>query len=937
MNPKDTATQQFERKLLLLVANFLKELGAERALRSLSVDASIQQDLGIDSLGKVELISRINQQFKIQLPEQVVATAETIKDLLTAIMAANPAIRYKKNEFSPQISQSTIAFEQATNIVDLFYEYAEKTPDRPHIYFRQEDGFEHIISYSELCKRANAFAVGLQQKGIEYGSKVAIMLPTCEDFFTAFMGAFFAGCVPIAIYPPYQSHLIEEYVRRESKILQNAEAKVLITFDKADTLGKIIKSFVPCLQLVSQVKPLMIEGAFVKRTLINADDIALIQYTSGSTGNPKGIQLQHKHIMNNITAAYKRVSNCLTDSYVSWLPLYHDMGLASWLGMIIFGVPFTIMTPWAFLSRPENWLWAIHYHQATHSAGPNFSYELCIKKITPESIEGLDLSSWKVGFNGAEAVQANTIKNFYKKFAPYGLKQTVISPAYGLAESTVALTLPKTPRVPIIDKVKTDAFETHNRAVPATKDDKKYLEFVGVGEVIEGQEIRIVDDSNEVLPDRTIGSIQFRGTSAMLGYYNNPEATNAAFHDGWWDTGDYGYMVNKELYITGRKKDLIIKAGRNLVPEEIEDLANQVAGIRKGCTVAFGITDVFTATEKLVIVCETRETDKTKLKEMQQNVRTKVLGMKDIAADEVTLTHPGGVLKTSSGKLMRAATKKAYIDGVLTKKHHSVQWQIIKLGLSSAKSLLLSGIKGMAKVFYSTYLYVLVFLVMAPTWVLLWFLPHTTARAMLKCAAKLIMLLSFCRTCVLNKNTKAFDSSVIYIANHCSYIDAFVLLAYLPSNIIYVAKKELLKTPMIGSFIKKLKYLTVDRNNFNASIHDAEQIKQAIEKKRSIVIFPEGTFTASPGLRSFKLGAFKLAVDTATPLVPIAICGTRKVLRNNDKLFMPNKIKLTINTPIIPAGNSWNDVMAIKNLSRQIIAQDCGEPMLDVIVAGPET
>ena len=249
------------------------------------------------------------------------------------------------------------------------------------------------------------------------------------------------------------------------------------------------------------------------------------------------------------------------------------MGLiGAWLGSLYFGVPATILSPLFFLNRPERWLWAIHYYRGTISAGPNFAYELCARRISDETIQGLDLSSWRLALNGAENVYAKTLTRFTKKFAAYGFKPEALFPVYGLAESTVALSFPPLGRVPRIDKVIRETVENERHAVPATTTTKNWLEFVSCGKAIPGHALRIVDDNDQLLPERSVGNVQFQGPSSMQGYYRNPQETQAVHHQGWWDTGDLGYSADGELFITGRKKDIIIKAGRNLHAPELEDL-----------------------------------------------------------------------------------------------------------------------------------------------------------------------------------------------------------------------------------------------------------------------------------------------------------------------------------------------------------------------------
>lgn len=948
--------QHLEENLLKIVRDFIAEFKSERVLHAVNLNASLERDLGIDSLGRVELFLRIEKKFSTSLPQSLMAEAESVNDILTALKKSGPIKQEIQREFAEVLGSSELDPTAATSLVDVLIRYVAYNPKRPHIYLIDENGEENIIRYGELLDSAKKVAAGLISIGIKPRDTVAIMLPTGQDFFYAFFGVLLAGGVPVPIYPPLRADKIEEYAAREANILNNAEVRVLITFSQVETLGKLLRVFIRSLRAVTTTEILMLSKHHVPGLLFGIDDPALIQYTSGSTSDPKGVLLSHGNLLANIRSVGKAVNLGPKDVGVSWLPLYHDMGLiGAWFCSLYHGIPLTIMSPLTFLSRPDRWLWAIHYHRGTISAGPNFAYEFCVRKIKDEDIQGLDLSSWRLAFNGAEMINPKTMERFTKKFEPFGFKPEAFYPVYGLAENTVALTFPPLNRLPRVDVIKREPFELEQRAVPAAeespavsstnissaKDSKTNLEFVGCGMPIPDHEIRVVDENNHELEERRIGALQFFGPSAMQGYYRNPTATQAVKKDGWLDTGDFAYIAEGEVFITGRQKDIIIKAGRNLYPQEIEEVTELVHGVRKGCVVALGIDDPKLGTEKIVIIAETLETNS----KIRDSIIAKIIEHVSIAIglppDEVCLVPPRTVPKTSSGKLQRSASKQLYLQGKLSKKGLPVWMQFSKLFLKGAAVVTLQQFEKVWQFLYMGYIYVLLLFFLPVTWGSVLILPRKLAAHSVKILVRMFIGLSGSRLDVIGKErlTKKLptnvQSPVIYVANHASYVDPLFLIAVLPPDVVFVGKKEIRKWPIIRTAVKKLDYLTVDRLDFSKNIHDTTLIEKAINEGRSVVIFPEGTFTYATGLRPFKLGAFKLAVDTEATICPISIQGTRAMMRGDSLMLKPGKVKITLSPLIKAESKDWSEVTRLYAETRAEIAQHCGESSIDLILAGP--
>lgn len=921
--------QKIQTQIDLITYQFLSEQAQGREVLPLSKEASLEQQFGIDSLRKVELFRRIEKAFGIRFSDQVMAETDTLNDVAKAVLVAletAPSKKIKPIAVDISLEDLKVDLSKIYTLQETLVEYASKMPKRPHIYLRDELGNEEVITYGDLFDKACRIANGIKKAGIKLDETVAIMLPTSFEFFYSFFGVLLAGAIPVPIYPPFRMDRIEEYAIREVKILNNAQVRILITFSKAEILSKMLQTEVPSLKLVITAKTLLSHKSILPEVSGDSNRLALLQYTSGSTGDPKGILLRHKNIFANMMGIKKAIQITHTDKVVSWLPLYHDMGLMSWLNSLYFGMPITILSPLTFINHPEQWLWAIHYHRATLSAGPNFAYELCIKKIDEEAIDGLNLNSWRLAFNGAEAVNADTLKRFYHKFKRYGLKKETLFPVYGLAENTVALTFPDLNREARIDRIDRKLFEKEHHAKPTLK--KESLEFVSVGKCIADHKIRIVNDHYEILPERHVGHIQFCGPSAMAGYHNT-NATYAIYHDGWWDTGDLGYIAEGELFITGRKKDLIIKAGRNLYPEFIEEVVGNVPDIRKGCVIAFGVSDPEVGTEKMVIVAETKLIEKKRREKLLNEIIEKVSVSIGVPPDQIILVPPRSIPKTSSGKLQRLACKKAYLKNELVKKTNKPEWQMIKLFSKAMRHRISRFLNKLGRFFYSLYIW-LMLITIVPVWPIALVIPRNKAAHLIKAWARFLFKVIFCPIKMNNFQELGIREPVIYTANHASFADALALLSVLPVGTLFVGKKELLKVPIISSIMKKLGFVTVNRLDFMQNLKDTQDMKSLLKQKKSLLIFPEGTFSYARGLRAFKLGAFQLAVDTQTNICPVAIKNSRKFLRSGTFLFSPTTITITLCPLLQPKGKDWQTVIELQDETIKQIVKYCGEASMSL-------
>lgn len=968
-------TASVESQTLAAVRNLLVELGGARGLEELTARgpaAHLERELGLGSIERVELMLRLGDACGVRLPDRVVAEADTVQDLIDAIgreeseanqsvgatlrtpagsapaQSAGTAAASPRSATRPDLEDQ---IRKATTLTEIFRLRGLGEPGRMHIQLYEEDDKLVTITFGELFERASSVARELKSRGLAPGQTVAIMLPTCSEFFSTFAGILFAGGIPVPIYPPFRADRIAEYATRQSNILRNAEAQFLVTFRQAEGLARLLQPRVPSLREVlnaerlastpAPAEPSTNEWRPVRDLSYRAsdEDIAFLQYTSGSTGDPKGVILTHANLLANIRAIVSGIDIHDDDLCVSWLPLYHDMGLiGAWFVPLFTGIPLVVMSPLAFLSRPERWLRAIHRHRATISPAPNFAYELCVKKIADKDLEGLDLSSWRAATNGAEPVCAATLERFAARFAPYGFRREAQSPVYGLAEGTLAVAVPQMGTGYKVDRIERAAFESEGRAIPVAAGDGTALEFVFAGKPLPSVEVRLVDTEGHNVAERIEGRLWFRGPSATCGYYRHPEATRALMRDGdWLDSGDLAYWADGDLYITGRAKDVIIKAGRNIYPHEVEETVGRIAGVRPGCVVAFGAADARTGTERLVIAAEVRNVADSK--RIAGEISQAVSDALGIPPDLVEVLPPQSIPKTSSGKLRRSETQRLFLDGKLGKKQPVAWVQIAKLAAGGAASqgwsLLKRGLRSGVEILYGAYALTAFMAVLVPVWVLV-SLTHNRRRAarFTHVGARLMLFAAGVPVRIEGDEILgelAKSGPCIFAPNHSSYVDILVTMACLPSSARFVAKAEVPDMPLVGRLCERSGQFTFDRNDPQARIKQAQEVNAALERGESVVIYPEGTFTSVAGIRPFQLGAFKAAVDTHRPICPVSVRGARQILRDKTVMPRPGRITVTfgplINSDPAAAGD-WHEIVRLRDATRNLIAHNVKEPLL---------
>ncbi|MGO9522424.1 AMP-binding protein [Mycobacterium sp.] len=912
--------------VLELVRGLVAEVHPHASRLTVSLDSSFE-DLGIGSLELVELLLRVQDAFGVTLPSGLLARAETPRDLLQAVTRSPARLSEDIGVVSPPATAAgSRAPAAASTLIDALDWHVGATPERTHIRILGESGSPEDVTYGELHHEAAAVAAGLLAHDVLPGDTVAIMLPTSRAYFVTFAGVVLAGAVPVPIYPPARPSQLADHLRRHARILANARTALLVTVPEAVPLGHLLRSNVESLRQVLVPESLMgaTSGALPQP---RSADLALVQYTSGSTGQPKGVALTHENLLANIRAMGHAAAVSGADTFVSWLPLYHDMGLiGAWLSSLYFGIPLVVMGPQVFLTRPSRWLWAIHANRGTISAGPNFAYELCLAKVDDAELNGLDLSSWRLAFNGAEPVSPATIERFTERFAPYGLRRDAIAPVYGLAESSVGLAFPPLGRGPLIDRVDRDTFVRSGRADPAEPGAPDPLRFVACGQPLPGHEIRIVDVTGNELGDRREGRIEFRGPSATAGYFRNADATRSLFHDDWLDTGDLGYVADADLYVTGRVKDVIIRAGRNLHPDELEEAIGNLADIRKGCVAVFASPDTHGGVERLVVMAETRATGDEATAVLRSEIVSTTVDLLGVAPDDVVLAPPRTVPKTSSGKIRRAASREIYEEGRIGARPRALWWELARLRLRGAVPSLRRARRAAAAVAFAVYTWVLLAVLAVPVFVLLALLPRVQWRWQMVCGSvRLLARLTGTAVTVHGFDHLPRRPSIV-VANHPSWLDAVVLATVLPPSFRFVAGEVLERQVLSGFVLKRLGNVFVERHEREHGVADTAHLVALVRAGQSLVIFPEGHLARAPGLRPFHMGAFVAAAEAGVPALPLAIRGTRAMYRPEHRFPRRGAVDIAIGQPVEAMGTDWAAAVQLQRAAREAVLRLSGEP-----------
>jgi fatty-acyl-CoA synthase len=551
-------------------------------------------------------------------------------------------------------------------LVEPVIERAQLNPEHLTLVFIAEDGSERQIRAAQFHQEALAYAQAL--RAIEVGPEdlVILVLPHSLELPVAFWGALYLGAIP-SIFPFLSEKLDPTiYMERVRTLVCHSQARAVITSREFKVFFETLLDEVDCQILtIDEVSPILNTSIDkVSPVNLNGDKIAFLQHSSGTTGLQKGVALSHRAVLNQLNAYGQVIALRPEDVIVSWLPLYHDMGLiAGFIMPVVMAVPLVLMSPFHWVRDPKILLWAIHQHRGTLVWLPNFAYNHCIRSIRRRDLEGLNLSSWRAAINCSEPVRHGSHQLFLERFGRYGFRESSLTTCYAMAENTFAVTQSPLGQPPRVDWVHLQKLQEKKQAVPISTDAPEATSLVSCGLPIPGADIAIVDEAGRPLPERHVGEIIVRSNSILKEYYRRPDLTQQAIRNDWYHTGDMGYMAEGQLYVSGRKKELIIVGGKNIYPQDLEAIANDIPGIYPGRTVSFGVLDERLGSEGIVMVCELAETpNKTEMKQIESQLRRRIVQEIDVTLSDVRLVNKRWLIKTSSGKISRSANRDKYLQ-----------------------------------------------------------------------------------------------------------------------------------------------------------------------------------------------------------------------------------------------------------------------------------
>lgn len=544
-----------------------------------------------------------------------------------------------------------------------------RTSDRVALTLQFSTADDLSLTVDQLLRGASSYARALTLAKIQPGEVVVLILQHGEDLVYAFWGTILHGAIP-SIMPFLTEKLSPERYRADlSALISVTQPAAIVTYPEFESEVR------GALQEGDSVREVIVTDKVKKQIDLDFDslagfqckpeDIVILQHSSGTTGLQKGVALSHQAVFNQLDAYGKALSLNENDVVVSWLPLYHDMGLiAGFIMPILSGIHLVLQSPFDWVRAPYKLMQSVTKYRGTLSWLPNFAYNFCAQKVRDRHLEGVDLSSWRVVTNCSEPVRWESHQAFYEKFKSYGLKREALQTSYAMAENVFAVTQSPLGGEPAVLEIEREAFMSERVAKLMTDADAHEhptMKMMSSGRPLENVKIKVLDENRNESPERVIGEVALQSNSMLTGYYHREDATQQAFHEGWYLTGDYGFISDGEVFVSGRKKDLIIVGGKNVYPQDLESLTYEVAGVHAGRSVAFGIFDEEQGTEDVVIIAEVDSEDPAEQQKVADAIRLYVTKNSAIALRYVKVVDPKWIVKTSSGKTARSANKEKFL------------------------------------------------------------------------------------------------------------------------------------------------------------------------------------------------------------------------------------------------------------------------------------
>jgi fatty-acyl-CoA synthase len=553
-----------------------------------------------------------------------------------------------------------------STLAHLLVEHFARHPDRVSLILQHAGQEDRPLSYAALLQGSSGFAGMLARAGIHPGEVVVLILQHGADLVFSFFGSILYGAIP-SIMPFLTEKLSPERYRADLQaLIRITRPAAIVTYPQfADEVRQAITpgSSVRALLLTDELQPdPTLDDVHIFPGLRRSpDEIVLLQHSSGTTGLQKGVALSHRAVISQLDAYSEAIGLNEEDVIVSWLPLYHDMGLiAGFIMPVMRGVPLVLMSPFDWVRAPHRLFQAVSRYRGSLSWLPNFAYNFCAQKARDSQLSGVDLSSWRAVINCSEPVRWESHQAFYERFKGFGLRYEALQTSYAMAENVFGVTQSRLGQPPAIDIIDRQAFMSEHVARPAAEGQPSMV-MMSSGRPLRNTRVRILDERRRELPERVIGEIAIQSDCMLSGYYNRPDLTEKAFYQGWYLTGDLGYLADGELYVSGRKKDVIIVGGKNVYPQDLEAIAGEVPGVHPGRVVAFGIFDEVAGTEEVAIVAEADTDDPLERERIADAIRSHVTRNSAVAVRYVRVVDPRWLIKTSSGKIARAANREKFL------------------------------------------------------------------------------------------------------------------------------------------------------------------------------------------------------------------------------------------------------------------------------------